>query len=187
MVKENIKHNERFSIEKSLGIEQIIRDWVVKGLPNDSHSIENAIIINNSKNAFPLLIDPQLSGTKWLRNVLGEKLNVLRFDQPDFLQRLKGCVSFGLSVLIENIGLKLDPLIEPILSREIINNDGQKKIALGGEYVSYSDDFRLYLSTKYPNPHYSPEVCSQVTLVNFTTTQDGLSAVSYTHLTLPTM
>jgi hypothetical protein len=84
-------------------------------------------------------------------------------------------VSFGIPVLIENVGLKLDPLIDPILSREFVNADGQKRVALGGEYISYSEQFRLYISTKYPNPHYSPEVCSQVTLINFTTTQDGLT------------
>ncbi|EAY20056.1 Dynein heavy chain family protein [Trichomonas vaginalis G3] len=172
---ENIKFTANFSVERSLGNEPTIRDWVVKGLPNDTHSIENAIIINNSKNSFPLLIDPQLSGTKWLRAVLGETLVVLRFDQSDFLQILRNCVAFGIPVLIENVGLKLDPLIEPILSKEIITVDGQKKISLGGEYGAYEEKFRLFLSTKYPNPHYSPEVCSQVTLINFTTTQDGLS------------
>ena len=96
-----------------------IREWIVKGLPNDTHSIDNALIIANSDNSFPLLIDPQLSGTKWLCSFQGEKLVVLRFDQPDFLQILKTCISFGSSVLIENAGLKLDPLIDPILSREI--------------------------------------------------------------------
>ena len=173
--KEHINYTHTFQISTALGSDPLIREWIVKGLPNDTHSVENALVISNSKNAFPLLIDPQLSGTKWLRFELGDKLNVLRFDQSDFLQRLKSCVSFGLPVLIENVGLKLDPLIEPILSREVLVVDGQKKIALGGEYVPYSDSFRLYLSTKYPNPHYSPEVCSQVILINFTTTQEGLS------------
>ena len=175
LTSENIKFTQTFSISTSLGNDTTIREWIVKGLPNDTHSVENALIIDNSKSSFPLLIDPQLSGTKWLRAVIGETLVVLRFDQSDFLQRLKGCVSFGIPVLIDNVGLKLDPLIEPILSREFVNVDGQKKVGLGGEFVQYSDSFRLYLSTKYPNPHYSPEICSQVTLVNFTTTQDGLT------------
>ncbi|OHT16390.1 Dynein heavy chain family protein [Tritrichomonas foetus] len=173
--KEQIKFTENFTIAQALGNDGTIRDWIVKGLPNDTHSIENALIITQSDQCFPLLIDPQLSGTKWLRSIEGEQLNILRFDQPDFLQRLKGCITFGLHVLITNVGLKLDPLIDPILSRELLNVDGQKRVSLGGEYVPYSDNFRLYISTKYPNPHYSPEICSQVTLINFTTTQDGLT------------
>lgn len=172
---ERIQYTKTFNISSALGTDSMIREWIVKGLPNDTHSIENALIIYNSDTGFPLLIDPQLSGTKWLRSQIGESLNVLRFDQNDFLQRLKSCVAFGLPVVIENVGLKLDPLIEPILSREILLVDGQKKIALGGEFCQYSESFRLYLSTKYPNPHYSPEICSQVILINFTTTQEGLS------------
>ncbi|KAK8860630.1 hypothetical protein M9Y10_012295 [Tritrichomonas musculus] len=172
---EEIDFSETFSIAQSLGNDGVIRDWIVKGLPNDTHSIENALIITQNDQCFPLLIDPQLSGTKWLRAVEGEKLVILTFDQSDFLQRLKSCVSFGVPVLIENVGLKLDPLIDPILSRELLNVDGQKRVALGGEYVPFNSSFRLYISTKYPNPQYSPEICSQVTLINFTTTQDGLT------------
>ncbi|OHT05113.1 Dynein heavy chain family protein [Tritrichomonas foetus] len=175
LVNEGIRHTTSFQISASLGNETTIREWIVKGLPNDTHSVENALIIETSKQAYPLLIDPQLSGTKWLRAEVGEKLAVLRFDQSDFIQRMRSCVAFGVPVLIENVGLKMDPLIDPILSCEFLMVDGMKKVSIGGEYVNYSDDFRLFLSTKYPNPQYSPEICSQVTLINFTTTQEGLS------------
>ncbi|KAK8861158.1 hypothetical protein M9Y10_012853 [Tritrichomonas musculus] len=175
LTNESIRFTDGFTIQSSLGNETKIREWIVKGLPNDTHSVENALIIETSKLAYPLLIDPQLSGTKWLRAEVGEKLAVLRFDQADFIQRMRSCVAFGVPVLIENVGLKLDPLIDPILSCEFLMVDGMKKVSIGGEFVNYSDDFRLFLSTKYPNPQYSPEVCSQVTLINFTTTQEGLS------------
>lgn len=36
------------------------------------------------------------------------------------------------------------------------------------------EDFRLFITTKLPNPHYSPEICVQVTLLNFMATPDGL-------------
>ena len=172
---EKIPFTKTFTIESYLGNDAMIRDWIAKGLSNDTHSIENGLIIQNSMSSFPLLIDPQFSGTKWLQMVEGDKLVILRFDQSDFVMRMRSCISTGIPVLIENVGLKLDPLIEPILSREYIISDGQKKIPLAGEYINYSDQFRMYLSTKYPNPIYSPEVCSQVTLINFTTTQEGLS------------
>jgi hypothetical protein len=175
LVAESIRHTTTFTISAALGEDPVIRDWIVKGLPNDTHSIENGLLIQTADNSFPLLIDPQLSGTKWLRAVEGDGLVLLRFDQSDFLQNLRNCVCFGNHVLIENVGLRLDPLIEPLLSREFVMIDGEKKVTLGGEFVTFSDKFRLYLSTKYPNPQYSPEICSQVTLCNFTTTQEGLA------------
>lgn len=70
---EGILFTRTFNISQSLGNDPTIREWIVKGLPNDTHSIDNALIIANSDNSFPLLIDPQLSGTKWLRSEIGEK------------------------------------------------------------------------------------------------------------------
>jgi hypothetical protein len=36
--------------------------------------------------------------------------------------------------------------------------------------VDYDPSFKLYLATRLPNPHYLPEVCIKVNLVNFTVT-----------------
>lgn len=75
------------------------------------------------------------------------------------MQNLRSCVTFGLPVPITNAGRRIDSLLDPHLSREILNVDGQKRVVLGGKYVLYADGFRLYISTTYPNPHYTPEVC----------------------------
>lgn len=40
--------------------------------------------------------------------------------------------------------------------------------------MDYDEHFKLYMTTKLPNPHYLPEVCIKVTIVNFTVTMDGL-------------
>lgn len=47
-------------------------------------------------------------------------------------------------------------------------------IRLGDSDIEYDTNFRLYLTTKLANPHYLPEICIQVTLVNFTVTLSGL-------------
>ena len=47
-------------------------------------------------------------------------------------------------------------------------------IRLGDADVDYDDNFRFYVTTKLPNPHYLPEICIQVTLINFTVTSSGL-------------
>lgn len=45
---------------------------------------------------------------------------------------------------------------------------------LGDSNVDYDDNFRFFMTTKMPNPHYLPEVCIKVTLINFTVTFRGL-------------
>jgi dynein heavy chain len=44
-----------------------ISDWINFGLPKDSFSIDNAVLVKkSSKN--PVLIDPQLQASKWLKS-----------------------------------------------------------------------------------------------------------------------
>lgn len=58
--------SEEFSLSKILGDPVTIRDWVIAGLPNDSFSIDNAIIMSVARR-WPLLIDPQGQANKWIR------------------------------------------------------------------------------------------------------------------------
>lgn len=61
-----------------------------------------------------------------------------------------------------------------MLGRLLINQAGRPVIKLGDTDVDYDTNFRMYMTTKLSNPHYLPEVCVQVTLVNFLVTVDGL-------------
>jgi dynein heavy chain len=56
----------------------------------------------------------------------------------------------------------------------ILFQDGRTLIKFGDTDVEYDDNFRFYVTTKLPNPHYLPEICVQVTLINFTLTQSAL-------------
>lgn len=40
--------------------------------------------------------------------------------------------------------------------------------------MDYTDSFRLFCTTRLPNPHYTPELSAKVTLVDFTVTMAGL-------------
>lgn len=40
--------------------------------------------------------------------------------------------------------------------------------------IEYNDNFRLYITTCLPNPHYLPEIASKITLLDFTLTEQGL-------------
>jgi dynein heavy chain len=40
-------------------------------------------------------------------------------------------------------------------------------IKLGDEQIEYSKDFQFYVTTKLAKPHFAPEVCVKVTMLNF--------------------
>jgi hypothetical protein len=43
-----------------------IRAWLIAGLPNDSFSIENGIVVASARR-WPLMIDPQGQANKWIK------------------------------------------------------------------------------------------------------------------------
>lgn len=53
---------------------------------------------------------------------------------------------------------ELDPSIEPVLSKAIIKQGNREVVRLGDKELDWSHDFRLYITTKLGNPHYTPEV-----------------------------
>src|SRR4051812_12824559 len=56
----------------------------------------------------------------------------------------------------------------------IYKQSGNDVIKIGESVIPYNESFRLYITTKLPNPHYKPEISTKVTLLNFTLTQTGL-------------
>ncbi|XP_071447818.1 dynein beta chain, ciliary [Hetaerina americana] len=145
--------------------------WNNEGLPSDRMSTENATILTNS-DRWPLMIDPQLQGLKWIRTKYGSALRVIRLGQRGALDAVEAALSAGDTVLVENIGESIDPVLDPLLGRNLIKKG--RAIKIGDKEVEYNQNFRLILHTKLANPHYKPEMQAQTTLINFTVTRDGL-------------
>lgn len=144
------------------------------GLPADDFSTENGLFSTLGRR-WPLMIDPQSQANRWIKNVHRDnKLQVIKLSQPDFLRTLENAIRFGQPVLLENVEEELDPALEPVLLKQTFKKSGQVCLRLGDSDVPYSDEFRFYITTKLANPHYLPEVCVKVTVINFTVTLRGL-------------
>ncbi|KAK3272243.1 hypothetical protein CYMTET_19451 [Cymbomonas tetramitiformis] len=170
-----IPSSQTFSLNFTLGDQVKIREWVISGLPNDSFSIDNAIMVANARR-WPLMIDPQGQANKWVKNM--EKTNnlqVVKLTDGDYLRTLENAIQFGLPVLLENVGEELDPSLEPLLLKQVFKQGGVNCIRLGDSTIEYSDVFRFYITTSLRNPHYLPETAVKVTLLNFMITLDGLT------------
>ncbi|KAL2633853.1 hypothetical protein R1flu_005332 [Riccia fluitans] len=165
--------SSNFSLSSILADPVQVRAWNIAGLPKDSSSVDNGTIVSNCRR-WPLMIDPQGQANKWVKNMEGNKLVVCKLTDSDFLRKLENAIQFGKPVLLENIGTELDAVLEPVLLRTTFKHSGSICIKLGDNILEYHNKFRLYITTKLRNPHYSPEISAKVTLLNFMITTEGL-------------
>merc|ERR1719265_1030907 len=75
-----IPARKTFSLQDVIGDQVKIRQWVIDKLPNDALSIDNGIILDNSRR-WPLMIDPQNQANKWVKTTWKEKLKSFRLTQ----------------------------------------------------------------------------------------------------------
>ncbi|XP_053409478.1 dynein axonemal heavy chain 11 [Nycticebus coucang] len=166
-------------ITKGLDLVSMLTDdamvaaWNNEGLPSDRMSTENATILTHCER-WPLVIDPQQQGIKWIKNKYGPDLKVTHLGQKGFLNTLETALASGDVILIENLEETIDPVLDPLLGRNMIKKG--KYIRIGHKECEFNKNFRLILHTKLANPYYKPELQAQTTLLNFTVTEDGLEA-----------
>ena len=77
--------------------------WKTEGLPADRVSLENAAVVV-SCNRYPLIIDPQLQGQKWIRGREGTEMVAIQLSQKQWLKKVEMAVSNGNTLMIESIG-----------------------------------------------------------------------------------
>ncbi|KAH8062602.1 dynein light chain binding protein [Aureococcus anophagefferens] len=128
-------------------------EWMNEGLPADRISIENGAIITNC-NRWPLIIDPQLQGLKWIRAHEEARLSRGKKKPP-----AEDAAGDGAEAPAEG-----DDAAPAAAAR---GRGRTLFIRMGGEDLEYDPDFRLYLQTRLANPHYKPEIAAQCTLINF--------------------
>ena len=166
--------SDNSSVIQVLSTPFMIRQWNTDGLPRDDFSTENAILVTKSRR-WPLMIDPQEQANRWIRNKERENsLKIIKLTDGNILRTLENCVRIGMPILLEDIGEQLDPSLEPILLKQTYLSGGRLLIRLGDSDIEYDQNFRFYITTKLSNPHYLPEVCIKVTIINFSVTKSGL-------------
>ncbi|XP_006880447.1 PREDICTED: dynein heavy chain 11, axonemal [Elephantulus edwardii] len=171
--KVSIPITEHLDVIAMLTDDATIAGWNNEGLPSDRMSTENAAILTHCER-WPLMIDPQQQGIKWIKNKYGAELKVTHMGQKGFLNAIETALAFGDVVLLENLDEVIDPVLDPLLGRNTIKKG--KYIRIGDKECEFNKNFHLILHTKLANPHYKPELQAQTTLLNFTVTEDGLEA-----------
>lgn len=162
MKESNVPHSVGTCLINTLNDPVQVRAWNIAGLPTDSLSIENGIIVSKARR-WPLMIDPQGQANRWIKNSNRESgIDIIKLSDKDFLRTLENGVRFGRAVLLENIGEALEAALEPILLRQTFKQGGSEVMKIGDNIIPYHPDFKFSMTTKLRNPHYPPEVAVKV-------------------------
>lgn len=151
--------------------------WSLQGLPSDDLSVQNGIMVTRSSR-YPLMIDPQGQAISWIKNrepALQEYGNlIINLQVPNLRDALKFPMMEGLPLLIESIENEVDPMLDPLLEKQIGTRGRNKFIVIADQELDYDEKFYVYMTSRLANPHYSPEIFAKTTIIDFTVTQGGL-------------
>merc|ERR1711871_913358 len=152
-----------------------IGQFAMESLPTDSLSLENGLMTTKATR-WPVMIDPQNQANTWIKNrETPNGLVTTTLSDKRFRNNLETTMCDGLPFLIQHIEEEVDPVLDPVLNKLIIKTGRSMKINLPDkEGCDYNDKFRLYFTTKLANPHYTPELSAQTTIIDFTVTIGGL-------------
>eukprot|EP00754_Rhynchopus_humris_P030089 Rhum_TRINITY_DN15257_c1_g1::Rhum_TRINITY_DN15257_c1_g1_i3::g.146501::m.146501/K10408/DNAH; dynein heavy chain, axonemal len=178
-LKLKIPVTENISVVKFLTTESQITDWQIEGLPSDDHSVQNAIMITSNLNniktgKFPLIVDPQGQGLKWLRSKFAEHVVVSQFTDKRFPDHLANQLRDGQALIVENCVEEIDPIVDPVLDKAIIKQGRMLNIVINDKPHDFDEGFKMVLTTRLPNPLFTPELFAKALVIDMTVTMGGL-------------
>ena len=162
MKEKNIPHLPTLAYELTnfLVDDATVGEWNLQGLPKDSLSVQNAIMVTRS-DRYPLLIDPQGQGQSWILRKYANEMEKGRSQctqtHPKFKDWfLKFCLENGKALLIEGIENEVDPILDPVLDKQIIWKKSRGSIKIAGQDLDFDKKFMMFLTSRLPNPSFSP-------------------------------
>eukprot|EP00051_Salpingoeca_urceolata_P022682 m.374607 g.374607 ORF g.374607 m.374607 type:complete len:4614 (-) comp20005_c1_seq14:242-14083(-) len=149
--------------------------WKANSLPSDDLCTENAIMLKRYLR-YPLVIDPSGQATEFLLKEFSDrKITRSSFLDPAFRKNLESALRFGTPLLVQDAEA-YDPILNPVLNREVKKTGGRVLISLGDQDIDLSPAFKIILTTRNPAVAFPPDLSSRVTMVNFTVTRASLQA-----------
>merc|ERR1719428_2053676 len=177
--KRKVPASEKVNLVEFLVDQGTIGEWALEGLPSDDLSIQNAIMVTRSSR-YALMVDPQGQALRWIKSKEQERVAiapaqcVTTLSAKNLKDQIEFCMGEGLPLIIENVENEVDPMLDPVMDKAIIKKGKNMYINVSDQNMDYSPKFMLYMTSRLPNPHFSPELSAKCTVIDFTVTLRGL-------------
>eukprot|EP00760_Papus_ankaliazontas_P032316 PhM_4_TR5746/c0_g1_i1/m.34437/K10408/DNAH; dynein heavy chain, axonemal len=105
-------------------------------------------------------------------------LVVVSATSPKLHVIVRQCLEAGNSILVEDLPEDIDPALQTVLAIDVVAtsvSSQRRQLKFADELYPYESNMKIYFQTALPNPHYRPEVHAQLTVINFTVTEIGLT------------
>mmetsp|Transcript_8591 Transcript_8591/g.9745 ORF Transcript_8591/g.9745 Transcript_8591/m.9745 type:complete len:2884 (-) Transcript_8591:1352-10003(-) len=177
LIERSIPCSDDLALTSFLVDDATVGEWNLQGLPSDDLSIQNAIMVTRSSR-YPLMIDPQGQAMSWIKKRepdLEKNDLIININNPQLKDKLKLPLQEGWAVVIEGIENEVDPMLDPVLEKQIISRGVRTKLLkIADTEMEFDMRFMLYMTSRLSNPHFSPELAAKTTIINFTVIQSGL-------------
>eukprot|EP00485_Elphidium_margaritaceum_P015545 CAMPEP_0202728930 /NCGR_PEP_ID=MMETSP1385-20130828/185872_1 /ASSEMBLY_ACC=CAM_ASM_000861 /TAXON_ID=933848 /ORGANISM="Elphidium margaritaceum" /LENGTH=4770 /DNA_ID=CAMNT_0049395183 /DNA_START=131 /DNA_END=14440 /DNA_ORIENTATION=- len=175
-VRLGISVTDALDVNQFLCDDSTIAEWNSQTLPKDELSVQNGILVT-SATRWPLIIDPQGQAAQWLKHRCAPRFpyfGTTSISEPRLRDQLKYAMQEGKVLLVEGVEEELDPMLDPVLEKNLFKQGKTFYVKLGDEDAEYDEKFEMYFITKLSNPHFTPELSAKTTVVDFAVTQKGL-------------
>lgn len=154
-----------------------IRQWHQNQLPYDTMSVNNALVVEKTK-TFSLLIDPQMQGLVWLKSQFdgAGALTVTTQGDSHFKGNVERAVEYGRTVIVEKIVDHIGMDLQTLLKKQVTKYGGQRMIQFCRKQYKLDKNFKLFVVSTHPRPHFDVNITNHVTLVNFSVNIESLQA-----------
>ena len=118
-------------------------------------------------NRYPLIIDPSGQATEFIMNEFKDrKITKTSFLDDSFRKNLESALRFGNPLLVQDVE-NYDPILNPVLNKELKRTGGRVLITLGDQDIDLSPSFTIFLSTRDPTVEFPPGKKNRESLFTF--------------------
>lgn len=119
-----------------------------------------------------------MQGITWLKNQFdgAGTLTVTTQTDNQFKKLIEMAIDMGQTVIVEHIEEQIGSNLQSLMKKQVSKYGGQRMIQFCRKSYKYDQNFKLFVISSHPRPHFDVNITNHVTLLNFSVNVESLQA-----------